>query len=612
MKTTTNAKITYLISEIKDETNPRPILFLGAGCSISAGLPGVNQLCEKLKINDQDKLDVDELDKRLSGNIRGLRTQIRKAFSEPTNTTSYEMLASLIAQRYFDLILTTNWDCLLENSLSHFLSADEYRVYVREGVCDDSKIAEIIFQEVPKVKIIKLHGDILGKPIIKADDLMDLGLPLISVLENIIHNRKMIVMGYDSLNERKFMRLINHSQIYFVNPVPIDPHSLRQLGTNSVCISGPDGEFGNFVEYLTSGLLGSSYRIYTNESANASGSKVVQAKPAYKKEVKEIYNKINKHIGLSIFGEERTIELIKRMLGSILKSRGNNLAKVCLVFIQDPSAPGGEEILNLIKGHDELSSLTEGMVFQTIDVVDRYGEKRKVKTWHHEDAHTDLRQFSEVVIVDSVSFSGHTLDLVRDYLSEKGSLDKGYFQAALLAIPNRIRGKFDNWLKLICFEDIDSDFGATFPWGWTTATQHIIGDKGRVVDPFLPSGQFSFIPKPWGDCINFSNNERISVSILEFLRGQRTSTHLHLLRNETFIVLDDRIRVMIWDNFFELHKHQSVCIPAGVPHSLIALDHECRVLEISHGHFDQKKDIIRLTDPHARGQEADGSDDGFK
>jgi quercetin dioxygenase-like cupin family protein len=103
----------------------------------------------------------------------------------------------------------------------------------------------------------------------------------------------------------------------------------------------------------------------------------------------------------------------------------------------------------------------------------------------------------------------------------------------------------------------------------------------------------------------------VSVRLLIFDRGQRTSYHYHLLRGETFFVLDNRIRLRIWNRYIEMRKHDSIRIPSGVPHMMITLDQPCHVLEIADGYYDQGKDIIRLADIYGRRKDKNEPDNGF-
>lgn len=180
----------------------------------------------------------------------------------------------------------------------------------------------------------------------------------------------------------------------------------------------------------------------------------------------------------------------------------------------------------------------------------------------------------------------------------------------VVSAKTRKQLKADGWE--VFYGRIHDEWILVCPWGVTRPTTPILShglDCNSYVDEepelsdaiFLPYRQFGYLPKPWGDQISVVENQPVSVRILEFDKGQRTSLHYHLLRDEVFIVLDDRIRVQLWgDRFRVLHQNESIRIRAGVPHSLIALEQPCRILEISSGLCDQEKDLFRIEDNYRR------------
>jgi hypothetical protein len=76
------------------------------------------------------------------------------------------------------------------------------------------------------------------------------------------------------------------------------------------------------------------------------------------------------------------------------------------------------------------------------------------------------------------------------------------------------------------------------------------------------------------------------------------------------MALDSRMRVLLWDRYIEIKKHECIRIPPWIPHALIALDQPCRVLEMAEGHYDQGADIVRLDDIYGRRKRGE-PDDGF-
>jgi NAD-dependent SIR2 family protein deacetylase len=94
-----------------------PVLLIGAGASLEAGIGTMHQLFQYANVNDfgsfSKMIQSRTPDERFIFLSDFLQTQ------EPAEVTpGYRALASLIADRYFDIILSTNFDPLLERCLS--------------------------------------------------------------------------------------------------------------------------------------------------------------------------------------------------------------------------------------------------------------------------------------------------------------------------------------------------------------------------------------------------------------------------------------------------------------------------------------------------------------
>lgn len=593
----------------------RPVLFLGAGCSIGAGLPGERELIKQIAENLALEIDSLEGLAEILKDKTDLCLQIRKQLPIPEGVGTFEKLASLIAEGFFHTILTTNWDFLIESSLANFLPPDAYKVYVR-GEVSDEIIANALQREHPRIKIVKLHGDALSLPIINSKFLMRLEPLLDYQLNNMMCADGVVIVG-SGLKELRFQALLRNSKPVIIDPEPHDKSFLNQLGAGAVQVCGEDGKFENFVDSVCDSLLATKYRGWL---AHAHGdqdheSRVLLASEDRRGDVDDIVRRIRNSLRASNFSDTRVKEFTRRILRQIREQFGDS--NVCLVFIRDPSAPGGDEIERLIRSDAIIKTETAGLDMAWVQMNNRVTDKgiRKVETDSFKVNKIPIERLAKyhaVVLVDSVAFTGHTLEVARDHLSADSGRPKDSFTAALLLLPAETR---DNLIKVGKWWDVISEgkgytnFQVTFPWGWTTATQHV--QQRPADDPFIPGEGFAYTPKPWGDHLGLSHSHRSSVSLLLLQRGQRTSTHYHVHRDETFVVLDNRLRICVWDHYLELNKHESIGIPRGVPHSLIALDQPCRVLEIATGHYDVGNDIVRLVDIYGRGTRPDGSDDGL-
>jgi mannose-6-phosphate isomerase-like protein (cupin superfamily) len=541
--------------------------------------------------------------------------------SRPADTSAYDMLACLAYAGYFDTVLTTNWDFLLETALARVFSPREYRVFVR-GELHDEAIAEALGRWSPvRLNVVKLHGDTFFAPILSSAKLMNFELPLQERLAAMISERGIVVVGY-ALKEPFFWRIAKKPDpAYYVDPGQPDRRKLKMLGVaENGHVSGEDGKFHNFVQGLCYKLLGEQYR--KSWEPSQTNGQLRRSAPILVTEEKEVEAKVDgikKRISCGTLNEDRVLGLVRDMLqqiqtqfGQHLEDRGKGL---CLVFIKDPSAPGGSEILQLVKSRKELQDLTRGMQLESVEITSRLEQRgsRKVARWQRESSRS-LKNYGAVVLVDSVTFTGNTLEVVRRTLVKREERRADRFIAAVLLLPVHVKQQLEKQGFTVISSSQCMGYEVTFPWGHTRATRPVFPESANRRDEFIPAERFGFTPKPWGDQVTFCSNEQASVHLLRFDPGQRTSFHYHLLRAETFVVLDNHVRVVLWNRYIELRQHESIRVPAGVPHSIIALDQPCRVLEIAEGYYDQRRDIVRVEDiyEYAREPAKDGTDDGFR
>ena len=100
----------------------------------------------------------------------------------------------------------------------------------------------------------------------------------------------------------------------------------------------------------------------------------------------------------------------------------------------------------------------------------------------------------------------------------------------------------------------------------------------------------------WGDEVEIHNGDGYCGRVLNVIKGQKSSLHYHLKKNETFYVLSGRISI---DLSFDLHKESmileegdSIDIPRFVLHRFIGLQ-DAKVLEIS-TEDNGEDDIVRV------------------
>lgn len=216
--------IEHLVSVIA-EGNPKPILLLGAGASVKSGIPATGPFVERaaawvyakrkqisfedVRIRRSDWLPFLESQhwynpaKSPSDNYpnvfkylltpREIRREFYRLILKPKVDPSvgYKALNELVAKKYFNTILTTNFDDILHK----VFSADEriHQIDVIKSLSDYAKIST----DPKNVQVIHLHGDVdnyTDKNDI--DEIQDLNKEFIQRLLPLLSDHPLIVVGY--------------------------------------------------------------------------------------------------------------------------------------------------------------------------------------------------------------------------------------------------------------------------------------------------------------------------------------------------------------------------------------------------------------------------------
>lgn len=108
------------------------------------------------------------------------------------------------------------------------------------------------------------------------------------------------------------------------------------------------------------------------------------------------------------------------------------------------------------------------------------------------------------------------------------------------------------------------------------------------------------VEKPWGSYKQYVYNKTCSVKLLILQPLQETSLHWHNLRSDTWVVLDDGVRVQIGEELHDAKVGEEFYIPSGTVHRLIStIDRPARILEIAFG-YNNEEDNHRLADDYGR------------
>ncbi|MEW5924538.1 MAG: phosphomannose isomerase type II C-terminal cupin domain [Candidatus Zixiibacteriota bacterium] len=105
--------------------------------------------------------------------------------------------------------------------------------------------------------------------------------------------------------------------------------------------------------------------------------------------------------------------------------------------------------------------------------------------------------------------------------------------------------------------------------------------------------------RPWGNFVQYTNNEICTVKIITVDPNQILSLQSHKKRDELWVALDEGLKVEL-DNKTLLPKPgDQILIRRGSRHRLGSTGKRARVMEISFGFFDEN-DIERYDDVYGR------------
>ncbi|MFQ6015505.1 MAG: SIR2 family protein [Anaerolineae bacterium] len=255
----------------KQEGEPSYILILGAGASISSGSSSGGMVIEEVvaahsaqdttTMSWEDK--VEEFYNILDNRSKDERYAIlKKHIVGKTPSPGYRALAELIKAGYFNIILSTNYDTFLEDALSDAgLRARDFKVLIN-GEDEEEQIVRQLGFAQPRIKIVKLHGDLPARIFaFTPEEIWDFADKIENVLRDYL-SKDIIINGH-SMRDNDINRCIDREggSIWHVNPS--EPSIETFIGQamrvrTATAISGELGYFDNFFTALRDTLLGTA------------------------------------------------------------------------------------------------------------------------------------------------------------------------------------------------------------------------------------------------------------------------------------------------------------------------------------------------------------------
>lgn len=248
--------LAYILSKIqKDPTLPKPIVFLGAGASVSAGIPMASEIVNKILKDFSGKPAIERLSKENKEDYYHLMSALsaderRDLFLSYINSEEVKInvthiyLAQLIKEGLIDYVFTPNFDDLLLKACALFN-------YI-PPVYDISNFNDFTTTNFQNGSITYLHGQHHGQWLLNAQGELEKVKGIIPKLFNrVCDKRTWIVVGYSGNDEvleelAKFESFDN--ELYWVgykNHEPIDKVKEKLLDVpskNSFLISGYDSD----------------------------------------------------------------------------------------------------------------------------------------------------------------------------------------------------------------------------------------------------------------------------------------------------------------------------------------------------------------------------------
>ena len=233
-----------------------PVLVLGAGASVDAGIGAMEELYKFFGVKDFDAFSNFIAPTSPAERYRYLADFLQKR--EPVQVTpGYQALATLCAQNYFDLVLTTNMDPLLDDALTAArppLWRKDFLLLVN-GVIRPDRLTLLLHSPSPRVKVVKLHGEVFQPFMAWTIGEMDAFLSEIAPsLKPALTSRDVLVVGHSLRDERiRDLAQTTGGDLWFTHPEKVPDH-LTGNATMRVVVA-PEAAFEKFFPALAHELL---------------------------------------------------------------------------------------------------------------------------------------------------------------------------------------------------------------------------------------------------------------------------------------------------------------------------------------------------------------------
>jgi tetratricopeptide (TPR) repeat protein len=197
MKTVTIEEIAYIIKQTKDNTQPKPIIFLGAGASKTGGIPLARDIVKDIlnKFSDAPSIKkLKEEEKSYSKLMDCLqpykRDNLLKGYIDNAKiNVTHIYLAQLLKNDYVDYILTVNFDNLMLRALALF--------NVFPSTYDMAILKDLTTTTFKEKSVVFLHGQHHGLWLLNTEEEMKkVGDTVPRIFDSIKNKRPWVFIGY--------------------------------------------------------------------------------------------------------------------------------------------------------------------------------------------------------------------------------------------------------------------------------------------------------------------------------------------------------------------------------------------------------------------------------
>lgn len=491
-------------------------------------------------------------------------------------------LADLIKQGFLSTVILLSASNSLERALACRVEPGRYLRLVR-GEHDDSYLERALNFDEPKAKLVKFRGDIIGRSAGRLSPRLPLSSGLRGTLKSLIRSSDLVWVGPVCAGaDVEAMTRADPDVVWLAAENPLDENIADKFSSPGRVrsIDGPAAAYDSFFQELAL----ATFRL--------------ALKPIRSQRIRRINEQAHSRAPADITYSDQLIQQLAHQI--TMKCEGWRQPAL-LVYIHDPAAPGGSEVEKRICRY--LRS-PDGTVPDSIQLTVAGAGIRWVNRQAKPPELTDPKaNYQKIVIVDSISFTGRTLQLAAEHLrKEWPSAD--FYYAVLVAFQDLPRSPSLADLlpgHLISATTTDRH-DIFFPWGWTQATSVIV----RHLDLHDRTHDVTIKQRPWGTVEVLAHECRCSVRLLSIRAGHRLSYQSHAARDAIFVAVDGEVGFEFDGDSSDvvdailLTEGEYIAVPRGVRYRFAAYRKAVRLLEIGFGLYDQVSDIERFSDDYGR------------